>query len=126
MTRRPITARKRRRKFTLRRFWARLRLPFVEVGAEWKRKPSVRRRAPSRKQIEARVRAELVSEQKASETPMDQMLQEIEDASARKFRGALRRGEPGEIGTYGVIRLIAGNERRRRRGQPPSNEQQYW
>lgn len=57
---------------------------------------------------------------------MEQMLREIEEASARKFRGALRRGEPAEIGTYGLIRWVAGSERRKRKGQAYSNEQQYW
>lgn len=119
---------KRRKKFRLSRFWAALRLPFVEVGGEWKRKTPVRRRAPSRKQLEARIRAEIDAEQRASETPMDQMLREIEEASAKKFRGALRRDEPVEIGTYGLIRWVAGNERRLRRGQPPSppTEPRYW
>lgn len=120
-----MPARTRRKKFRLSRFWAALRLPFVEVGGEWKQKPPVRRRAPSRKQLEARVRSEIEVEQRASETPMDQMLREVEEASAKKFRGALKRGEPGEIGTYGLIRWVAGNERRRRGGQSPTDQRRY-
>lgn len=121
-----MVVRRRKRKFTLRRFWAALKLPFVEVGGEWARKPPRRRRAPSRKVLEARIRAEIEAEQRASETPMDQMLREVEEDSGEKFRDALRRGEPGEIGTYGVIRWIVGNERRRRKGQPPPAEGRYW
>lgn len=115
-----MVRRRRRDKFTLRHFWASLKLPFFEVGGEWKRKPATHRRVPSRKELEARVRAEIEAEQRASETPIDQMLREVEEASARRFRGALRRGEPAEIGAYGLIRWMTGNERRRRRGQPPS------
>jgi hypothetical protein len=112
-----MTARGRRR-FTLHRFWAALRLPFVEVGGEWKRKSVPARRAPSRKTLEARIRAEIQAEERAAETPVQQMLREVEEDSARKFRRALKRSEPVEIGVYGLVRAIAGNERKRR-GKPP-------
>lgn len=121
-----MPTRRHRRTFTLRRFWAALKLPFVEVGAEWGRKAPVRRRVPSRKVLEARVRAQILAEQRASETPMDQMLREIEEVAGRKFRGALRREEPVEIGTYGLIRWIAGNELKRSKGQPTPEQQWYW
>jgi len=113
-----MAVRKRKRKFTLRRFWAALKLPFLEVGGEWKPNTAPRRRVPSRKAMEARIRRELEAEVRETETPMQQMLREIEDDSTRKFRRALREGELGDIGAYGLVRVIAGNERRRKR-EPP-------
>ena len=118
--------RRTKRKFTLRRFWASLRLPFFEVGGEWERKPTNRRRAPSRKVVEARIKAEIEVEQRATDTPTEQMLREIEEASAKKFRRALKDGELAEIGAYGVVRKVAGDELRRRKGLLPSEEQRYW
>jgi hypothetical protein len=67
--------------------------------------------------LEARIRAELEAEHRETETPMDQMLREVEEAAGRRFRGSLRREDPVEIGTYGLVRWIAGNERRRRKGK---------
>ena len=76
--------------------------------------------------IEARVRAEIEAEQRATETPAEQMLREIEEDSARKFRRALKDGELAEIGVFGAVRLLAGNERRKQSGQPPSEPPRYW
>jgi len=118
--------RRTKRKFTLRRFWASLRLPFFEVGGEWERKPTNRRRDPSRKVVEARIKAEIEVEQRATDTPTEQMLREIEEASAKKFRRALKDGELAEIGAHGVVRKVSGDELRRRKGLLPSEEQRYW
>jgi hypothetical protein len=74
----------------------------------------------------SRAKAELKAEERASETPVEQMLREIGEASGRKFRGALRREDPVEIGTYGLIRWWAGDELRRRKQRPPTEPQNYW
>ena len=123
---RPVARRRRKRRFSLHRFWASLRLPFFEAGAEWKRKAPARRRSPSRKEVVLRAKAELKAEEKSTETPAEEMLREIGDAAGRKFRGALRREDPVEIGTYGLIRWWAGNELRRRKQRPPTDPQNYW
>jgi hypothetical protein len=114
-----VPSRRSKKRLTLRRFWASLKLPFFEIGGEWKRKPVKKRRGPSRKAIEAKIRSQIRLEQEASETPVEQMLREIEQESARRFQRALRQGEPAEIGAYGVIRKVAGDELRRRKQNPP-------
>jgi len=114
-----VTVRHRKRRLTLRKFWASLKLPFFEIGGEWKRKPSPKRKRPSRKVIERKIRAQIQAEQRATETPMEQMLREIEEESAKRFRKALRGGDLEEIGAYALVRRIAGDELRRRKGQRP-------
>lgn len=110
-----MPARKRRR-FTLQRFWAAVHPPFFSVGAEWGREAGRPGRRPSsRRAVEARVRREIEAEQRASETPIDQMLREVEEDAARRFRRALKESEPIDAAVYGVVRAVAGDERRKRK-----------
>jgi hypothetical protein len=121
-----MARRRRKRRFSLHRFWTSVRLPFIEAGAEWKRNAPARRRSPSRKEVVRRAKAKLKAEEKSTATPTEEMLREIEDAAGRKFRGALRREDPVEIGTYGLIRWWAENVQRRRKQRPPTEPQSYW
>lgn len=61
------------------------------------------------------MRREIEAAERASETPVEQMLREVEDDSARKFRRAVRESEPIEAAVFGIIRAYAGNERRKRK-----------
>lgn len=106
---------KLRKKFSLNSFWASLRLPFLEVGGEWKRKPVPNHNPPNRKAIEARIRKELKAEQDVSSTPLEEMLREINHEATRRFQKALKSGEPVEIGVYGLIQTITANEIQRKR-----------
>jgi hypothetical protein len=125
---------KQRRKFSLKRFWAGLRLFPVEVGAEWERKPTARpKRKPRPKALalltppppqltEALIREQILAEQMAAETPLQQMLREVEEESAQRFRKALKRRNLDlvEIGLYGAVRATANNMRK------PKPPQSYW
>jgi hypothetical protein len=97
------------------RFWATLKLPFFEIGGEWKGKTTPSRPVPNRKSLETQIRKKITAEQKMSSTPYEEMLKEIEQEAARRFKGALRNGEVTEIGIYGLIRAIVGNEIQQRK-----------
>jgi hypothetical protein len=125
-------AKRRRRKLSLKRFWAAIKLPFVSVGAEWavepkakhKRKPRVKTLVPA-KQLppqftEEQIREMILAEQRAAETPLQQMLREIEEEAGQRFRKALKRGNIEEMGFYGAVRTVANGMRKPK--PPPS----YW
>lgn len=124
--------RRRRKKFSLKRFWAAIKLPFVSVGAEWAREPKAKRRRKPRtkaaapvqpvpcKITEEQIRELILAEQRAAETPLQQMLREIEEEAGQRFRKALKRGDVEEIGLYGAVRAVANNMRK---PKPPHS---YW
>ena len=122
-------ARRRRKKFSLRRFWAAIKLPFVSVGAEWAREPKRKpRRKPRSKTAavtvvppqftEEQIREMILAEQRAAETPLQQMLREVEEEAGNRFRKALKRGNVEEIGFYGAVRAVANDMRKPK--PPPS------
>jgi hypothetical protein len=122
-------ARRRRKKLSLRRFWAAIKLPFVSVGAEWasepkakrKRRPRAKTNAPAPPQFtEEQIREMILAEQRAAETPLQQMLREVEEEAGQRFRKALKHGDIEEIGFYGAVRAVANDMRKPK--PPPS----YW
>jgi hypothetical protein len=124
-------ARRRRKKLSLKRFWAAIKLPFVSVGAEWAREPKRKtRRKPRSKAAavavvppqftEEQIREMILAEQRAAETPLQQMLREVEEEAGNRFRKALKRGNVEEIGFYGAVRAVANDMRKPK--PPPS----YW
>lgn len=122
-------ARRRRKKLSLKRFWAAIKLPFVSVGAEWAREPTVKRRRrvktvavpSSPPQFTAeQIREIILAEQRAVETPLQQMLREVEEEAGQRFRTALKRGNIEEMGFYGAVRTVANDMRKPK--PPPS----YW
>jgi len=124
-------ARRRRKKLSLRRFWAAIKLPFVSVGAEWAREPKRMARRKRRSKTaavavmppqftEEQIREMILAEQRAAETPLQQMLREVEEEAGNRFRKALKRGNVEEIGFYGAVRAVANDMRKPK--PPPS----YW
>src|SRR5208283_1958129 len=123
-------AKRRRKKLSLKRFWAAIKLPFVSVGAEWAREPKAKpKRKPRAKGLaaaaqlppqftEAQIRQMIIAEQQAAETPLQQMLREIEEEAGQRFRKALKRGDIEEIGFYGGVRAVANDMRKPK--PPPS------
>jgi len=123
-------ARRRRKKLSLKRFWAAIKLPFVSVGAEWasEPKPKARRKPRSKAAAtavmppqftEEQIREMILAEQRAAETPLQQMLREVEEEAGNRFRKALKRGNVEEIGFYGAVRAVANDMRKPK--PPPSN-----
>jgi hypothetical protein len=123
---------RRRKKLSLKRFWAAIKLPFVSVGAEWASEPKAqRKRKPRAKAVapasqlppqfaEEQIREMILAEQRAAETPLQQMLREVEEEAGQRFRKALKRGNIEEIGFYGAVRAVANDMRKPK--PPPS----YW
>ena len=120
---------RRRKKLSLKRFWAAIKLPFVSGGAEWASEPKAKhKRRPRAKTItsappqftEEQIREMILAEQRAAETPLQQMLREVEEEAGQRFRKALKRGDVEEIGFYGAVRAVANNMRKPK--PPPS----YW
>jgi hypothetical protein len=124
-------AKRRRKKLSLKRFWAAIKLPFVEVGAEWAGKPKAKPKRKSRSKTralaarlppqfsEAQIREMILAEQRAAETPLQQMLREVEEEAGQRFRKALKRGDIEEMGFYGAVRAVSNDMRKPK--PPPSN-----
>jgi hypothetical protein len=112
---------KRRKGFSLTRFWVAIKAPFITAGGEWSRKPSAKRKRSrkrelsTRRAIETQVRQELAIVAEKAETPADRILGQIEDEAERRFRKALRGDDLGEMGFYAAVQYAAGNMRKGKR-----------